>query len=151
MSSPGQQAIEDQARAAVRETIQRLEQRARTHPNSAAGEGHPDPWVGALGAWWEQQIRANRVRYCRHILAGGPRPVHGCAWMPGSLACDLCVGLGVFVLTGKADRVCDRCGVDTLGEGIYTGAASLGLVSIEYGLCPGCFRQVKASIEQGGQ
>jgi hypothetical protein len=39
--------------------------------------------------------------------------------------------------------------MDTLEVGIYNGVAVLGPVAIEYGACPGCYQEIKASIEQG--
>jgi hypothetical protein len=141
---------EDQLRAAVRETVTRLEARAASHPNSAESDGHPHPWVRALADWFEQEIHARRIFYCRHVHTAGPRPVHAAAWLPGIIACDLCVALGLFDLQGAADRICDRCGMDTLEVGIFTGAASLGLLTIDYGLCPGCFDDLKRAIEEAG-
>lgn len=139
---------EDQVRAAIRETLQRMERQAATHPDSAITNSHPDPWVRALVTWYERLITTDRARWCSHLRAGvSPRPIHATAWIPGLVACDLCVALGVFVVTGRADRLCDRCGKDTLGEGIYNGAASLGALTIDYGLCPACFHHVKRSME----
>ena len=151
---PREQAYDDQLRAATREQLRMIEARVRAHPEgSAHGDGHPHPWVEALGDWWEAELRAGRVRTCRHLHPSTPQPMHGCAWMPGLLACSMCVALGAFNVTGPADRICDRCSLDTLEVGIYNGAAMLGPVSIEYGVCPDCYREIKGSIEaqQGGR
>jgi len=141
----------DQIRAAQRETLRRLKRQAAAHPDSAIAEGVSDPWVRSLCDLAEAQIRDNTARWCPHLAGDShPQPIHEVAWMPGRFACDRCVAAGVFVIPPPADRICDRCGVDTLGTGIYTGAAMAGLLTVDYGLCPACFGQVKATMGGGG-
>jgi hypothetical protein len=140
----------DQVQAATRHTIERLEASMGAHPLDALGDDHPDPWVAGMVDRQLAIINAGQARACIHIRTSGPQPMTGCAWMPGLLACDLCVLLGVFNLDGPEDRRCDRCGHDTLGEGIHEAIATAGPYAYRYGLCDPCFAEVRAAIIKSG-
>jgi hypothetical protein len=147
--NPGERARADQARAAQREAVRRLEARAKVEPGSEFGDDHPDPWVHALGDFYERLLLDGGALWCPHLRPGaGPQPLHAAAWMPSLIACDLCVLVGVFVVEGAADRICDRCGLDTLEVGISQGAATVGPLTIAYGICPSCFEQIRRRMRR---
>lgn len=145
---PHRQARHDQLQAATRETHQRMDWIAGLHPDSAATDGHRDPWVHDLADQLLKLIDTHQARWCPHLAGGSAQPMHAAAWLPGIIACDLCVALGIFGVEGQADRICDRCGTDTLGQGIHTGQASIGPIEISYGACEACFAAIKTSMQE---
>ncbi|CAN5578122.1 hypothetical protein BH09ACT7_BH09ACT7_16110 [soil metagenome] len=65
-----------------------------------------------------------------------PQPLWSAAWKPNLVVCTRCLEL--LRVRGRADRLCDCCGTDTLGVGISTVTVVLGALVYQAGACAGC-------------
>jgi hypothetical protein len=136
---------DDPTAAAERATRRRLDRYAAEtvasgYAATLASERDWHPWVRALADDITARLLSRRSRACLHLWAG-PQPVQTAAWARDLVVCDRCAAAGALELTGSADTTCDRCGGQCPDQ-MHPGILTLGLVTVTYGLCPGCYADV---------
>ncbi|CAN5802143.1 hypothetical protein BH10ACT9_BH10ACT9_36520 [soil metagenome] len=126
----------DQLSAAARSSREITESAAGTE-GQEVGAANVAAWLrlGALDAlvgWL-----TNACSTCLHSPnPARPQPIWSAAWKPNLVVCTPCLRL--LKVSGVADRLCDCCGTDTLGEGIATVTVVLGAMVYQAGACTEC-------------
>ena len=142
MTAPKMVHLMDQVDAAARQVQTGMRAQA-ARSGQPLRDIHADPWVRRVVADIGAHALADRLRGCPHLAS--PQPVITAAWRRDLIACPPCAQLWFDLAGTKADRTCDRCGVDTGTAGIHPGLVAAGAVPVMLGACDACYALLKAA------
>jgi hypothetical protein len=116
--------------------------RPRPHPRWKSADHEPTVWLrGRLGELLAAHD-AGQVELCDHLAAGSREFGVTALWRPDLTVCHRLECGSRLLLTGDADRTCDRCG--TVADVIHSNHVSplhaRPDLIVHYGLCCRCQR-----------
>lgn len=113
---------------------ERLRHVAAAHGHHFTGVHEPSWWLRSRLVDLQARDRAGQLLPCPHLWPGAPAMV--ALWAPDRAACSTCAP--TLVVTGEADRTCDRCAVvaDQVAPALVGASPTLVVV---FGLCAACF------------